>query len=675
MSLHSRRILWLALLAALALNCISQPVKQPPQTHGPAQQGAAPERGCPVNESARTGYFNLRASVDDAEWTAGLSFLLSPTQARRDELLRQLRNPAESPGKRLVALEYLSAESIALGRIPEAVTFWSTQPRIRGLEQWSDCVISLLKSPREQVKLVPLEGDVNSPLAEYDAEPDLSGKRMFFTRIDVKGERKPPGEEIWFAELVDGKWRSRPVSELNTPTHESVLASSLDGSRIFVFGNYSGSSNGDIFISRLTKTGWSKPERLPAPVNTEYFESDTRPTPDGKAILFASDRPGGPYEHHPRQSKLFAGSTQGNTDLYISFISRDGVYSQPVNLGTQINTPGAERNPFLHADGKTMYFASNGHPGIGDMDIFRTVRLDDTWTRWSPPENLGPQINTAGSDSGFRLTGHGEEGLIGSLSFSGSNSSDIFRVVPVPQRFRPATEISLLRGEVKDPKGSPVEADVLWRNAGSSEEEGRSRSRPDTGEYIVPLPRDRKFEIELKKEGFFKQSFAIDTGKPEMKTKDPEVPVVLRADPAYRPPVAADRSMPQTAPRRENARPTPALPRAAIVYFSASGLKMTNPQALAPLIAFLKANPRAMASITAHTDGSGDPQFNRNLSERRARSIYNYLVARGIAPSRINYRGAGEGRPAATNRTRRGRQMNRRAVVKIEIPAPQRGNR
>lgn len=643
----------------------------------PPQQALASGRACPVSEGARIAYFDMRASVDNAEWTAGLNFLLSPTQPRREELLRQLRDPAQPPGRRLVALEHLSAESIALGRLSEAIALWSTQPRIPGLEQWSDCVVSLLKSPREEVALVPLEGDVNSQLAEYDAEPDLSGKRMFFTRIDARGERGPPGEEIWFAELVNGKWRSRPVRELNTPSHESVLASSLDGSRIFVFGNYNGPASGDIFISQLTKTGWSKPVALPAPVNTQYFESDTRPTPDGKAILFASDRPGGPYEHHPRQSEQFAGTTQGNTDLYISFIGKEGVYSQPVNLGTVINTPGAERNPFLHADGKTLYFASNGHPGIGNMDIFRTVRLDDTWTKWSPPENLGPQINTAGSDSGFRLTGHGNEGLIGSLSFSGSNSSDIFRVVPVPQRFRPAAEISLLRGEVKDPKGAPVEADVLWRNAGSSTEEGRSRSRPDTGEYIVPLPRDRKFEIELKKEGFFKQSFAIDTGKPEMKTKDPEVPVVLRADPSYKPPVSADRSI-QPRPQQPTQRPpaaAPKLPKPAIVYFSESGLKLKNPQVLAPLIAFLKSNPKSMASITAHTDGSGGPQFNRNLSERRARSIYNYLVARGISPSRINYRGAGEGRPAATNRTRRGRQLNRRAVIKIEIPSPDRGNR
>lgn len=642
--------------ATFALLCTLACAQNAQMRQSPQKSGSA----CTVDATTRIAYFSLRASVPEEDWNRALQFLLSPTPTHRDVYRQQLRNPQESPGRRLLAAELLAQEAVTRRQLAEAADYWESL-RIPDLDQWAICAASLLRMPREQITLVPLEGDVNSPLAEYDAEPDLSGKRMFYTRIDASAAG-PPGEEIWFAELKGGQWVSKPVRELNTRSHESVLASSLDGSSIFLFGNYTGPSRGDIFASELTRNGWSKPLPLPAPLNTEFFESDARPTPDGRAVLFASDRRGSPYPYHARQSEVFAGSTQGNTDLYISFVSK-GVYSAPVNLGTDINTPGAERNPFLHADGKTLYFASNGHPGVGNMDIFRTIRLDDTWTKWSPPENLGPEINTAGSDSGFRLTGRGDEGLIASLSFSGARSSDIYRVARLPKRLQPAEEIILLRGEVKDPAGVPVQADVFWRKEGSADPEGQSRSRPDTGEYVVPLARDRRYQIELSKQGFFKHTFPVDTRKSE--TKERDVPVVLRMDPAHK----TARSHFQTQ-AKESGGPAPVL-----VYFPQNSLRIKNPAALAPLVAFLKRNPRAGVFVTAHADSSGSTAHNRTLSERRARSVFNYLVSRGIAPSRIGYKGIGEQRPAATNRSGRGRQLNRRAVVKVIMPADKRGNK
>lgn len=616
---------------------------------------------CPVSEQARVSYYALRAEAPEEDWRKGFAYVTSPSEQKRLDLLKILRDREQKPSRRLVALEYLSAEAVNRGRLAEAAALWETSPQIPGTEDWSRCVASIMRSSPDNVKIVPVEGDVNTNEAEYDGEPDLSGKRMFFTRFDVK-TAEGPGEEIWIAELKDGAWHSRPLRELNTPSHESVLGSSMDGTTIFIFGNYGG-RNADIFVSRLEQGVFTRPIPLAPPINSEFFESDLRPTADGKAVVFSSDRKGGPYGYHPRENELFAGSRQGNTDLYVSFITPDG-FSKPVNLGRQINTPGAERNPFLHADGKTLYFASDGHPGLGKKDIFRTVRLDDTWTNWSPPENLGPQINTAGDESGFRLMGRGDEGLIS--SHSSKASSDIFRVLSIPRRLGPAEQISLLYGEVKDKRGNPVEADVLWRKDGKADLDGKARSRPDTGEYVIPLTNGKKYQIEVKKPGFVNESFPVDTTRPENLVERPAL--VLRADPKQTPAAETprDRSLPaKQDPPKENVQPASRIPQPAIVYFRQGRMQITNPAALEPIVSYLKQNPRASVSITAHTDGSGSARYNRSLSEKRARSIYRLFVRRGISPARISYRGAGEQRPVASNRSGRGRQLNRRAVVQI----------
>ncbi len=604
--------------------------------------------------------FTVRTSIteeDDARFAAYWGHPLTPEEVKT---LEETAAKDSSRGRRFLAVQLLSQARLIQKDFAGAAAVWKSHP-IAGAEKLSAAIIKILERPEETVTLQNAGPPINSNMAEYDAVLDLTGNRIYFTRYDQDKKRNdPPGEEIWLAEKKGDSWSARPLAELNTPSHESVLSASPDGSSLFIFGHYPGSQgNGDIFKSTVTRNGWSTPKPLPAPVNSPFFESDAMMSPNGKALVFASDRPGGYYPFHPKQSEFYGGGRGGNVDLYVTFIKPDGSFTVPRNLGPVINTPASERNPYLHSDGKTLYFSSDGHPGLGDHDIFRSVRLDDTWIHWSEPENLGRYINGPGDDTGFRMNAHGTVAYVSGAHEDTKGTSDIYSISPLPKNAVPAESVSLLRGFVKDPKGEPVEADVEWKKKGDKESEGKLRSRADTGEYVVPLAQDRKYDVQITKPGFINRSFEVKTPSLEAAKAAPdvEIPVTIKSDPAYRPP--GPRTTADSKPRKAFAH----------VYFNIGGVRPQNPGALKKIIAGAKADPASRIVIEAHADGLGNPAFNRQLSEKRARAVYSYLVARGIEPRRISYRGVGSSRPAASNRTNAGRKANRRAVVQL-LPGP-----
>ncbi|MBL8019985.1 MAG: PD40 domain-containing protein [Leptospirales bacterium] len=714
----------LAIVALLLIDCASS--RNAPATNqnrsGPTSHESQVPADTPLTEAVSRDEARLKVA---RERSAMFHPHLDITQAMHDEFLefqdrvltaeqiKTLTKIAESDkaplSRRFLAIESLAGSEVKRGDLKAAQDVW-TRNKVPGLEKHSSAIIAILAQGRGNSKLTNLAGNVNTDLAEYDAVMELSGKRIYFTRYNQNQRLSdPPGEDIYLAEKQkDGTWNATAVSQLNSKSHESVLGISSDGGTLSLFGNYPGSLGaGDIFESKLTASGWSAPRPMPPPINSVHFDSDASFSPDGKAVIFVSDRAGGYYPFHARQKEFFAGGKNGNTDLYVSFRKPDGSFSLPRNLGPVVNTPGSERNPFLHADGKTLYFSSEGHPGLGGHDVFRTVRMDDTWTNWTEPVNLGPAVNGPGDDSGFRITAHGDSGLIsGSLSDT-KGPSDVFLVAPLPPQAKPKEDVTILRGKVKSASGDPVEASVKWNSEGK--EEGQSRSRPDTGEYLIPLAMNKKYDIAIEKEGFFKQTFPIDTAPAKLKSRDVEIPVAMKVDPEYKPPktetaevarsesseakkpgptstaarsegepkqremlplilpeiktasaTRTDKVTPAREPGKQNIRPV-----AQIVYFNPNGLRMMNPGVLKSVVLNLKSNPRNRVFIEAHTDSLGTGQYNKNLSEQRARKVFQFLTGQGISPKRIGYRGIGENRPASSNRTARGRKLNRRAIVTV----------
>ncbi len=267
-----------------------------------------------------------------------------------------------------------------------------------------DKIIDVLEKNDRQIIFESLD-QVNSEFDDYSPVISYDSKQLFFCskgRFDGLG-----GEDIYTAEWVNGKW-SKPslLYDLSTPEgNESPMAISADGNILLLWRNDNG---GDLFYSVKTQYGWSEPVAFPYPINTEYYEGDASFTADGKGLLFTSSRPGGLNLYSANQG-LYHGDNEYPTDIYISQKLDGNNWTTPVNIGNQINTPYTERSPFLHPDGRTLYFSSDGHYGIGSTDVFMTQRLNDsTWTHWAPPINMGKQINTVNKDWGFKFTTDGE---------------------------------------------------------------------------------------------------------------------------------------------------------------------------------------------------------------------------------------------------------------------------
>ncbi|MCX7998921.1 MAG: hypothetical protein N3A69_08220, partial [Leptospiraceae bacterium] len=343
------------------------------------------------------------------------------TPKNRDWLIKEVEDKTKKYGRRLLSL-YKLVEWENIKKDYSKAAAWLDKygkdfpAHKEDLAKFS----ALLKSKSENVEVVNLGNEVNAS-SSYLPIPELNEKKIYYTGFN------PPsgsgGEDVLEVTFENGKWTNRKIiRELSTTSHDSPTGISADGTMMLIFGNYSTSfGGGDLFLSELKEKGWNPPLHLGHPINSKDFDSDGIFTPDGKAFLFVSDRDGGYY---PKVAKgvYNAGHTWGNTDIYISFIQEDGTFGEPINLGPMINTPGAERQPFLHPDGKTLYFSSNGfNVNFGNLDVYKSVRLDDTWMNWSEPINIGKEINTVGADWGFKLAASGERAYISRYN-SQSNS-------------------------------------------------------------------------------------------------------------------------------------------------------------------------------------------------------------------------------------------------------------
>ncbi len=578
-------------------------------------------------------------------------------QNQRAELEKILENERGPAYERWTALQKLAGFLRTAGKHDAAAALYRKHRadfQDPLLETAAGKLAKLLEAREGAVRILAAGEGLNSPAYEYLPIPELSGDRIYFTARDRGGRRG--GEDIWLARRdarssdagasTTPVFQTGPLAELNTNENEGPDAVSPDGTTLFMFGNYPGSrGQGDIFFSQLTKDGWGSVRPLPAPINSPYFESDAFLTADGRAMLFSSDRPGGYY---PYQAKnlFYGGDWWGNTDLYISFIQEDGSYSKPRNLGSMVNTPGSERTPYLHADGKTLYFASSGYAenSFGDMDVYKSVRLDDTWQNWSEPINVGTVINGADTDWGFRLTARADEGFFSGVQKPNLGGDDIYRVTPLPKNAQPAQQVAAVRGRILDQNGKPLQAELEWQDRVTGEDLGTIQSRPDTGEFFIALPPGRSYAYYAKKDGYLSSSRNIDVPAGGVEYIEESASFELIQ-------VAAAQSS-GTEITLSN------------VNFATGSAKLTADSRgeLARLVDLLKRNPALRIEIRGHTDNTGGRAQNINLSQKRAQSVFDYLVEQKIDKSRLRAKGFGPDKPVASNDTKAGRRQNRRVT-------------
>ncbi len=410
-----------------------------------------------------------------------------------------------------IAVQRMAKPSIDARNWDAAIAvFEKYRSRFPGMEARFDQIVAVLRAPSFDVKLANLGNNINTPFDEIKPSVTVDGSRMYFASDKEGGKGKL---DIYVSEFKDGEWQTAVNlgDRINTPDHETINGISFDGTKILIYGGFPGHmGNGDNYYFEKTERGWSNIMHFPPMVNSKFYDSDAFMTADGFAVIFTSDREGVVGERVAKNTR-FHGSVAGNTDLFVTV--RRGTYWQPpVNLGPVINTPYAERSPFLHPDGRTLYFSSDGHPGLGKMDVFKSVRPNtDSWTEWSEPVNLGKDVNGSDDDWGYRITPDGKHAFFSTSNQpDGRGENDIY-MITLPRGARPEAEGAIVQGEVLDEDGKPIKDVVIQvQDLNDGKIVATIRPDPGTGKYMSALPEGGNYAVFAEREGYYPDASPLD---------------------------------------------------------------------------------------------------------------------------------------------------------------------
>lgn len=450
--------------------------------------------------------------------------------------------------------------------------------------------------------------------------------RLFYTRRMMEGDRLD--EQFYYSiNRADTSW-SASIDlgpPINTQGDEGAMALSPDGQLLFysACGRPDGYGSCDLYVSRLEGDQWSEPVNLGPVVNTPGWESQPSFSSDGRTLYFVSNRPGG----------------MGSSDVWITTLSDEGNWSRPVNAGNIINTPEAERGPFIHPDGTTLYFSSKGHIGMGQGDIFYSVMQEGVWSK---PVNLGYPINSKEDEVTMIVDNEGKVAYYSSAKDEGFGLQDIY-AFNLPGNVRPA-KVSYMKGFIYDSiTRSPLQARFRLLNLSTGDTIVTSVSNPGDGSFLLCIPAGYNYALNVEKQGYLFYSAHF-----EMKEK---------AD--YINPFRKDIPM---KPIREGES---IVLRNVFFETDSFNLLPESTTELDQLLKLLAKNSRMHIQISGHTDNVGTDEYNRVLSEKRARSVYDYLVAAGIDRNRLTYKGYGRSKPVAANESPEGRALNRRTEMMV----------
>lgn len=469
-----------------------------------------------------------------------------------------------------------------------------------------------------------LGDSVNTKELEYFPSLPIDGKKLIFTRRVNNNN-----EDFYESDLnKDNTWsKAYPLpGDINSSTfNEGAQNISQDGKWLIFTGcNFpQGLGSCDLYISYLTKNGWSEPENLGPNVNSEFWESSPSLSPDKRDLYFSSNVPGG----------------FGGADIWVCHRNEKGSWSEPYNLGPEINTSGDEGTPFIHADNQTLYFNSNGHKGYSEQpDIFVSHKLPDG--KWSTPENLGYPVNTIGDEGSLVVAADGKTAYYSSDRTDTKGGLDIYSF-ELREDVRPLKTL-WVKGQVSDKKtkqGLPSSVELTDINT----RQLISKLQTDEdGNYLVTLPVGKDYAFNVNRKGylFYSENYNFSTNAPDS-TFEANIPLQ---------PIEANASI-----VLKN------------VFFDTKRTEL-KPESITELdnvVKLMTENPTIKILITGYTDNVGKPADNIALSKGRAVAVVNYLLNKGIRNERLNFKGSGEANPVADNKTGEGRALNRRTELSI----------
>lgn len=523
----------------------------------------------------------------------------------------------------------------------------------------------------DSISLRSLPSYLSSRNSDYGALLTPDNKYLWFTSLAPSRFDK---ENIWYAERLATGWaRPYPVEELNTDKNEAIGSFSADGKIAYIFGNFArGQIDGDIYSSEYKNGKWQTPKAI---VELNSTQVESHPMVFGDSLMFfASSREGG----------------YGKSDIYLSFF-RDGAWTTPINLGPQINTPGNEQTPYLDADGRTLFFASDFLPGFGGDDLFRSVRIGKGWTNWSDPDNLGLPINSIRNDRHFQHVGSSSEAFISTdrkaegfekmlamnVTFHIPSSyivtdpstgekttvvvgpdgdvilgpdGEVVAVVneegqivkPEGETAPPEVEMKYqtITGTITNEKGQPLVAEMEV----ITEYEGRTyreyTTSDEDGLYRISIPKGKDFKVIVNKEGYLQK--VEDVSAP---ADDRPIILNLVLQPLEKEKVFIFQNI--------------------LFDFDKATLKKESYSIVDEIVVTMLSNPEIQIEISGHTCNIGSDEYNLKLSKARAQAVVNYLISKGVETNRLRYEGFGETKPLNENKTIAERELNRRVEVKV----------
>lgn len=472
-----------------------------------------------------------------------------------------------------------------------------------------------------------LSDTVNGFVMQYFPVLTADQTELIFTRR--KGHTDQHDEDLVVAEKNEsGKWTApRSISKnINSELNEGTCTISADGRKL-IFTSCEGRNTlggCDLYESIKTGDDWSIPRNLGPGVNSVAWESQPSLSADGRTLYFVSDRRSG----------------LGGRDIYLSSQDSQGKWSRAVNIGKPVNSMYDEISPFIHANNRALYYATNGLPGFGGYDIYYSLR-DSVW---SAPKNIGKPINTHEDQFALYITADGEKGYYAheETNNEGYSTSKIVEVF-IPETERVQFRSNYVKGIVRDKAtgemlGARIELIDLARNT----TESLVTSDSVSGRYLMVLTQGAEYALYINKVGYLFKSLNFNYS--EVKNFEP---IVINVD--------LEKVREGSAEVLNN------------LFFDVDkyDLKEKSRAELTKLIRFLTENPMVRIEIGGHTDNTGSRDYNLQLSQKRANSVYQHLLESGIEKRRLLVKGYGPDRPRNKNDTESGRQENRRIEFTI----------
>lgn len=436
-------------------------------------------------------------------------------------------------------------------------------------------------------------------------------------------------ENLYVASIKDKIW-TEPISisdKINTKENEGTATISADG-RTLVFtscGGKKGFGSCDLFISYKQGDNWTSPQNLGQSVNSPEWESQPSLSADGRTLYFVSDRKG----------------SLGKRDIWVSKLDSTNMWAKATNLGNPINTIEDDLSPFIHANGKTLFFASEGHIGMGGLDLYFT---ENRQSKWLKPENLGYPLNTFEDQVALFITADGKKAYY-SLERDQEDKYRRAKIVEieVPESLQAKFKAtSFLKGVVYDATTKQkLQADIELISLKNNELLGKISSDSQTGTYISVLASGGDYAVFVSKKGYFFKSLNFDFSDKIGLDKILDIPLE---------------------PIKKEAKEI-----LNNIFFDTAkwDLKSESTVELDKLVALLKSNPDLPIEISGHTDDVGKDADNLLLSQKRARSVVDYLAQKGVNVLKIKAEGYGKIRPYLPNNSDENRKLNRRIEVKF----------